>query len=112
MSRNLSQIYVMYEIDRNYFKMRMYKRNKVNKEMNVKRRIYNAHTCKHTNITLTLHVFLPLHVIPYLRHTRNVKETINDANDRAIRSSSFYFQKAIQGVGKVVLITNDADNQV
>ena len=28
MSRNLSQIYVMYEIDRNYFKMRMYKRNK------------------------------------------------------------------------------------
>ena len=80
--------------------------------MNAKRRIYNTHTCKHTNITLTFHLFLPLPVIPYLRHTRNVKETINDANDRAIRSSSSYFQKAIQGVGKVVLITNDADNQV
>ena len=56
----------------------------------------------------TLCYILPNHVAL----ERNVKETINDANDRAIRSSSSYFQKAILGVGKVVLITNDAENQV
>ena len=37
---------------------------------------------------------------------------MNDANDRAIRSSSLFFERMLEGTGKVVLITNDADNQV
>ena len=43
---------------------------------------------------------------------RNAKETINDANDRAIRSSCLFFQKMVDGYGGVVLVTNDTDNQV
>lgn len=43
---------------------------------------------------------------------RNAKETVNDANDRAIRSSCLFFRKMLADVGRVVLITNDADNQV
>ena len=43
---------------------------------------------------------------------RNTKETINDANDRAIRTSCLFFQKMVDGYGKVVLVTNDTDNQV
>jgi hypothetical protein len=45
-------------------------------------------------------------------HPRNAKESVNDANDRAIRSASLYFKRMLEGIGNVVLITNDADNQV
>eukprot|EP00596_Hydrurales_sp_CCMP1899_P000286 CAMPEP_0119047596 /NCGR_PEP_ID=MMETSP1177-20130426/54054_1 /TAXON_ID=2985 /ORGANISM="Ochromonas sp, Strain CCMP1899" /LENGTH=969 /DNA_ID=CAMNT_0007022385 /DNA_START=511 /DNA_END=3419 /DNA_ORIENTATION=+ len=40
-----------------------------------------------------------------------LKESINDANDRAIRTCSLFYRSMVEGYGSVVMVSNDADNQ-
>ena len=70
----------------------------------------HSHTLSHTHShTLTLYLSLSLSLIHIIR---NANESINDANDRAIRSCCKYFQRVIQGHGQVIMISNDTDNKV
>jgi hypothetical protein len=73
------------------------------------------HTTSHDIISHLIFHYVPLNYTPsypIMPHPRNAKESVNDANDRAIRSASLYFKRMLEGTGNVVLITNDADNQV
>ena len=42
---------------------------------------------------------------------RKVNESINDANDRAIRTACAYFQNCLDDNGTVILMSNDQDNR-
>ena len=43
---------------------------------------------------------------------REAGETINDANDRAIRSAAKFYSASLEGHGSLCLITNDKGNQI
>ena len=42
---------------------------------------------------------------------RKADESINDANDRAIRDTCAYFQRSLSNSGTVILLSNDQDNR-
>jgi exosome complex exonuclease DIS3/RRP44 len=57
------------------------------------------------------YIFYPNELSETTAVLRNTNETVNDANDRAIRTSSLFFQGMVKGHGTVVMVSNDADNQ-
>ena len=57
-------------------------------------------------------IFFPNELFALTSTCRLSNETMNDANDRAIREVVVYFRDMLQGKGSVVLLTNDKENQV
>jgi exosome complex exonuclease DIS3/RRP44 len=57
-------------------------------------------------------VFFPNEVATATRVEKESDESINDANDRAIREASLYYQQALGGQhGSVIMLTKDRDNR-
>jgi exosome complex exonuclease DIS3/RRP44 len=57
-------------------------------------------------------IFYPNEMSAQTNINRSTGETINDANDRAIREAAQYFHHMIEDAGEVILLSNDKDNQV
>ena len=56
-------------------------------------------------------IFFPNELTESTSLMRNRQESMNDANDRAIRSAAAFYNTALAGCGTVILISNDAENQ-
>ena len=58
-------------------------------------------------------IFYPNEISQQTIINRNINETINDSNDRAIRNTTLYYHNILSNIQcKAILITNDLQNQV